>query len=122
VPTNPLIARALYLAGYIEEWGTGSLRIIEAMAAQGNPAPTFEGGGDEGVRVTLPLAAPVDPHSERARAAMKRLKRGTTFSSRDYARVARVSVRTAGLDLKSLEGQGLVKRVGVGRATRWLLT
>jgi ATP-dependent DNA helicase RecG len=122
VPTNPLIARALYLAGYIEEWGTGSLRIIEAMVANGNPAPIFEGGAEEGVRVTLPLVAPVDPKSERARAALKRLKHGKTFTSRDYASAARVSVRTAGLDLKGLEGQGLVKRVGVGRATRWVLT
>lgn len=122
VPTNPLIARALYLAGYIEEWGTGSLRIIEAMAENGNPAPTFEGGGDEGVRVSLPLVAPVDPQSERARVALRRFKSGKPFSSRDYASAARVSVRTAGLDLKALEGQGLVKRVGVGRATRWVRT
>lgn len=39
VPTNPLIARAMYLAGYIEEWGVGTLRVIEAMAAQGNSQP-----------------------------------------------------------------------------------
>ncbi len=122
VPTNPLIARALYLAGYIEEWGTGSLRIIEAMAGNGNPAPTFEGGRDDGVQVALPLVMPVDPTSERARAAVRRFKGGKTFSSRDYAAAARVSVRTAGLDLKALESQGLVKRVGVGRATRWVLT
>jgi ATP-dependent DNA helicase RecG len=61
VPTNPLLARALYLAGYIEEWGTGTLRVVEAMAKNGNPPPLFE-ERDGGVRVALPLtgALPAD--------------------------------------------------------------
>ena len=54
-------------------WNPGTLRIIEAMSAMGNPAARFE-----------------------------------------------VSQRSATLDLESVERLGLVTRVGVGRASRWV--
>lgn len=119
VPPNPLLARALYLAGYIEEWGTGSLRIIEELERNGNPSPIFQADA-AGVRATLPLEQPSEPASARARSALKRLRVGKPFSSAEYAQAAKVSVRTAAMDLALLAQQGFVKRQGVGRATRWV--
>ena len=45
---------------------------------------------------------------------------GKPFASSSYARIAKASLRTAGTDLLALERLGLVKRVGRGKATRWM--
>jgi ATP-dependent DNA helicase RecG len=39
---NPLIARVLRLAGYAEEYGTGTLRMLEEMKKAGLPEPEFK--------------------------------------------------------------------------------
>jgi ATP-dependent DNA helicase RecG len=120
VPPNPLLARALYLAGYIEEWGTGTLRVIEAMRAAKKPEPIFSAAEATGILATLPLGRKAALPGDRAGRVLTQFPRSKPFGSAEFARRARVSLRTAGLDLKRLEAQGLVKRVGVGRATRWL--
>lgn len=120
VPPNPLLARALFLAGYIEEWGTGTLKVIEALKREGHPEPVFESQPGKGVRVFLPFkGAGAAVLSERERAGLKGVGAGRLLSSADYARRAEVSLRTAASDLARLEARGLVVRSGVGRATRW---
>ena len=44
-PRNPLIANVLYLSTYLEKWGSGVARIIEACKEQGVPEPTYEDRG-----------------------------------------------------------------------------
>jgi ATP-dependent DNA helicase RecG len=122
VPPNPLLARALFLAGYIEEWGTGTLRTIEAMRSAHNPEPTFTASAETGVLVRLPLAGKAAIPDTRAGTTLRKFSRDKKFSSAEFAARARVSIRTAAFDLKQLEEQGLVRRVGVGRATRWIRT
>ena len=39
---NPLIANSLFMIKYIEQWGTGTNRIIEACIDHGLPKPLFE--------------------------------------------------------------------------------
>jgi ATP-dependent DNA helicase RecG len=119
VPTNPLLANGLFRAGYIEEWGDGTLRVIREMAANGNPDPLFE-EVDAGIRVTLPLPGAIVPGlNERQLAFIQSLASGATTSTGDYAGSAGVSRATALHDLRGLERRGLVSRVGVGRATKW---
>lgn len=121
IPPNPLVARALYLAGYVEEWGTGTLRVIEAMRENGNPEAVFEALGGGGVRVVLPLpGAGAAIIGEREAAVLERFARGAAFRSADWARRAKVSARTAAADLARLESRGLMKRVGRGKSTRWV--
>lgn len=120
IPPNPFIARALFLAGYIEEWGTGTLRVIEAMRRLGNPEVLFEATGESGLRVVLPLPGTTPPGlSARAAATLSSFESGESFRSVDYAERAEVSPRTALGDLGELEAVGLVERVGTGRSTRW---
>lgn len=122
VPPNPLLARALYLAGYIEEWGTGTLRTIEAMRANGNPEPTFTAEAESGIRVMLPMKGAAELPNDRGGNALKAFAIGAPFSSAQFAKQAGVALRTGGLDLNRLEAAGLVRRTGVGRATRWIRT
>ena len=121
IPPNPHLARALYLAGYIEEWGTGTLRMIEALRTAGNPPPLFESTAGDGLRVVLPLpGAPVPGLPARLRETLDQLPVGRSFRSADYAQIAGVAQRTASLDLGVAEDAGLVRRESVGRALRWV--
>ena len=51
IPTNPVLAHPVYLAGYIERMGTGTTDIIEQCEAMGLPTPTFR--QDSFFQVTL---------------------------------------------------------------------
>ncbi|MDP5170621.1 MAG: hypothetical protein NWR72_10270 [Bacteroidia bacterium] len=41
-PRNPLIADALFRAGYLDLWGYGTLKIFKACQEAGLPAPEFK--------------------------------------------------------------------------------
>lgn len=41
-PWNPIIANVLYRAGIIEEWGMGTMNILDWCKANGNPEPKWE--------------------------------------------------------------------------------
>lgn len=45
LPWNPLIARVMYRRGLIEQWGRGTLKIVELMAQAGLPRPVIEDAG-----------------------------------------------------------------------------
>ncbi len=119
VPMNPLIARAMFLAGYIEQWGSGTLRVIEEMARSGNPAPTFseERGG---IRVVLPLPGAAVDLNPRQAAWFRETERGALFKAADYAAASGVTGRTALNDLNELRDRGLVDRRGAGPGTHWI--
>ncbi|MEG0303916.1 ATP-binding protein, partial [Gordonibacter sp.] len=46
-PANPDIARAFYLAGYIESWGQGVSRVCEACEADGIDLPAYTANPDD---------------------------------------------------------------------------
>ena len=54
VPANPLLARGLYLAGYIEQMGTGTLDMVRRCRDAGLPEPEFDVAGDFIVRIRRP--------------------------------------------------------------------
>lgn len=58
VTRNPLIAEVLYTCGMIEQWGRGTLDMIELSKKAGNPLPHFEESGS-GFSVILPLREPL---------------------------------------------------------------
>ena len=120
VPTNPRIARALYLAGFVEEWGTGTLRVVSSMQAQGNADPVFEAALG-GISVVLPLLGEAQARlGDRPRRLLEALRAASEpVRSADLAAGANASLRTIQNDLSALEALGLVVRVGRGRALRW---
>lgn len=68
VPTNPILANPIYLAGYIERMGTGTRDIVEQCKAIGLREPEFI--QEENFRVILwrkekrdePINEPINPH------------------------------------------------------------
>jgi ATP-dependent DNA helicase RecG len=120
VPPNPRIARALYLAGFVEEWGTGTLRVVSSMAAQRNAEPVFEASLG-GISVALPLlGAEHALVTARQSAVLARLRAATVpIRGPELADALAVSARTLQNELAALESLGLVARVGRGKAVRW---
>lgn len=120
IPPNPYIARVLHLAGFIEEWGTGTTRIVQSLRDAGHPEPVFRDTGGGGIEVFLPFAdQPASAVMVRMAEARERLPEGAWFQSRDYAEATGISKRTAAKDLGELEQRGLVRRGGTGKSTRW---
>ncbi|MCY3018884.1 MAG: putative DNA binding domain-containing protein [Planctomycetota bacterium] len=61
-PWNPIIADAFYKSEIIEQWGTGTLNILDWCRENGNPPPAWaEQAG--AVTVTFAPAAPLEPES-----------------------------------------------------------
>lgn len=58
VQRNPLIAKVLHTCGMIEQWGRGTLEMIELSKKAGNPLPYFEESGNS-FAVILPLKEPL---------------------------------------------------------------
>ena len=58
VPVNPLLARAMYLKGYIEKSGTGTGDMIAKCASWGVPAPEWYEDDPDDFRVVLKRPVP----------------------------------------------------------------
>lgn len=69
LPRNPIIAHACFLAGYIDTWGSGTLKIIEACKKEGLPEPVIKEmqGGMEVTIFKADLVKPSEVSSETVR-------------------------------------------------------
>lgn len=124
---NPLIARTFYSAGLVEQWGTGTTRILNWCREAGLPEPEFqeEAGG---FRVVF-LKDPYTPErlramglNERQVEAVQYVKRQRSITNREYQKLTGASKRTGSRDLDELVSVGVLAKVGqTGRGTRYLL-
>lgn len=125
-PANPLIARPLYLAHYIENLGTGTLDVIRHCREAELPPPEFEQRGNQFVVtlwrnwLTADVIAGMDLN-ERQTAALPLLRTQRSISSAEYQRATGAPRRTATHDLKSLVDKGLLTLTGEGRGARYTL-
>lgn len=127
LPWNPLIARALFRRGVIEQWGRGTLKIVELMVQAGLPRPTIQDAGGC-VTVRFAPARYVPPQrvahdlSERQRAVLALLE-----ASRGGLALREIRARMAGQatewevkgDLLLLRQLGLAAPSGWGRGAVW---
>lgn len=126
-PANPLIARPLYLAHYIENLGTGTLDVIRHCREAALPLPEFEQRGHQFVVtlwrdwLTADVLAGMDL-SDRQREALMHLKVVSAIGNSEYQSLVGVSKRTAHRDLTDLVDKGLLERLGTtGKGTGYVL-
>jgi len=122
---NPLVARVFYSAGLIEQWGTGTTRILEWCREAGLPEPEFreEAGG---FRVVF-LKDPFTPErlramglNERQVKAVLHVKQHGSIGNKEYQELTGARERTATLELGDLVKKGVLDRIGTtGRGTRY---
>lgn len=116
---NPLIGKCFFWIKFIEQWGTGTNRIIEACLNHGLPEPVFEELSGSLVvtlreRITEELLKEKGLN-ERQIKAVSYIREKGSITNREYQVLFDVSRITATRDLKLLEGEGILKRIGKGK-------
>ncbi|MCC6630386.1 MAG: putative DNA binding domain-containing protein [Chloroflexi bacterium] len=127
LPWNPLIARVLFRRGVIEQWGRGTLKIVELMMQAGLPRPTIQDAGGC-VTVRFAPARYVPPQrvahdlSERQRAVLALLEASRGGLARREIKALMAGQATEWEvkgDLLLLRQLGLAEPVGWGRGAVW---
>lgn len=127
MPWNPLIARAFYRRGMIEEWGRGIARIVEQTKLAGLGPPEIEEAvGCVTVRLrnnryVAPQGGRVDPDQRRSAILALLTEADRPLAIREISdRLGfRASRSTLLDDLAALRDEGLVALEGRGRSARW---
>lgn len=129
LPWNPLIARVLYRRGVIEQWGRGTLKIMELLEQAGLPRPAIEDAGGC-VTVRFAPARYVPPQrvahdlSDRQRVVLALLEASRGGLALREVRAGMVGQATEWEvrgDLQLLRQLGLAEPVGHGRGAFWRL-
>jgi ATP-dependent DNA helicase RecG len=126
VPRNRLIAHAFFLIKFIEQWGTGTLRMIALCREAGLPEPEFaELSGAFVVtfrqsKLTREYLAGLGL-SARQIAAVEYVQAHGRITNREYVALTHVARPTATRDLADLAAKGLVQQHGRGRGSYFTL-
>jgi len=126
-PRNPLLARVFYLAGLIEAWGRGTIKIVESCKQNGLPEPDFiEEHGvmkvifykdiyNEGYLRKMGL-------NERQIRAVMYVKERGRITNKEYQEINGVSKATATRELSWLIEKGILFKSGItGKGTYYSL-
>lgn len=126
-PRNRNIATVFFKAGYIESWGRGTNKIIEACIEAGLPEPIIE-EKQGGIGVTFLKDMYTEKYlnsldlNERQIKALLYIKEHSKITNKIYQSINDISKPTATLDLQNLLSMKLVIRMGAtGRGTYYIL-
>ncbi|MBM4176814.1 MAG: DeoR family transcriptional regulator [Ignavibacteria bacterium] len=127
-PRNPIIADVCFKGGYIEAWGSGTLRIINSCKEAFLPEPEFI-EIDGGVRVTVFKDFLTEEQlkklglNERQIKAVMYVKENGSISNNEYQMLCGVSERTATRDLTELVALNVLQQIGkTGKGTKYILS
>jgi len=126
-PRNKLIARVFFLIRYIEQFGTGTGRMIEECRKAGIPEPQFESHADSFlVRFEKPVSlaerVAVLKLNERQLKGMQYAEQYGQMTRQKYETVTGASTATAKRDLSALVKSGVLRPCGRGRSIRYELS
>ena len=116
---NLLVGKCFFLIKYIEQWGTGTNRIIKWCLKRGLPEHIFEETGTSFLitfrkEITEDFLREKGLNERQIRAVVYVRKEGW-ITNREYQKLFDVSKRTVSSDLSSLTKIGILKRVGKGK-------
>jgi ATP-dependent DNA helicase RecG len=117
VPRNRKIAEAFFYCGLIEQWGSGTLRIVEELQDSGLPSPQFVSESNH-FRLTLYRDIFTEDHlrkmdlSDRQLKIIAYLKTHGNITSSIYQSLVNVSKRTAIRELNDLKNKGIISKEG----------
>ena len=126
-PRNSLLAKAFYLAGFIESWGRGTIKIVENCLKQGLPEPDFI--EEYGVMKVIFYKDKFTEENlkklgfnERQIKAVMYVKRKGKITNKEYQALNIISKKTASRDLNFLVKKGVFEQIGVtGKGTEYVL-
>lgn len=109
---NSVIAHTFRELKLIERWGSGLQRIIDACAQRGLEHPKFEDSGTE-FRVTLYNEKSREPELDKSqKELLAYLKKKEKITTKEAAKLWKITSRNALDRLKHLAELGLIKKVG----------
>lgn len=131
-PRNPIIANACFLAGYIDSWGRGTLKIINACKEYGLPEPLIR-EKDGGIEVSIQASNQVgneDVKEELVKGLVKELTENQlkllelieadpTVTKQEMANHVGISTTAIDKNLKSLKEIGVLQRAGGTKKRYW---
>ena len=124
-PGNLLIADVCFKGGYIDAWGSGTLKIIDTCRDAGLPDPEII-EQDGGILVTLFKDIYQEdiltqyPLNERQKEALLLWKEDGLIINSKYKTRFSITDRTARRDLSELVNLGILKKEGEKKSTRYL--
>jgi len=121
---NPLIGKCFFLVKFVEQWGTGTNRIIKETINHGLPEPIFEDTGT-GFIVTFRKYRISEESMEKLPESEKRIvlyiKEKGSISRKECIELLKVSHATAYRYFEALENKKIIKREGTGKNIRYVL-
>jgi predicted HTH transcriptional regulator len=126
IPRNHRICEVLFLARYIEKYGTGTLMMIRESLAHNLPEPDFaQRGGEFTVALwrdwlTEEVLAELDLNNRQMQ-AVEHVKSHERITNAEYQRVTGAPQRTATRDLNELVQKDVLKLEGKGRGAQYRL-
>ena len=117
---NPTLGRCFFLTKYIEEWGTGTNRIIEKYVEMGLPEPLFEEVSESLVVTFRKYKVDeeiLDELNHRQRKAIKHLKENKRIERRTYSNIFEIEATTAYKELDEMIEKGIINRREGGEHT-----
>jgi ATP-dependent DNA helicase RecG len=124
---NPLIAKVFYLSGFIEQYGSGTVRMVNWMKEAHLPEPEYkeEMGG---FSVYFNKDIYTEEHlrkkglKERQVKAVMYVKKKGKITNKEYQEICNTSERTATRDLTDLVTREIFDQVGItGKGTNYIL-
>lgn len=113
---NRLIVKILREAGYVEQLGTGIMRIKEACRTNALPEPKFEETGNFFKVTIFSSRLALLPDLEDV---YELIRQGAPLSSREIAEKLNIHQNTALKRLRQLEEKGLIYKQGSGPRVRY---
>lgn len=135
-PRNPTLANACFLAGYIDSWGRGTLKIINSCKEYGLPEPTLteKNGGievdilsgnqvvNEGLVKELVkglVKGLVKELTENQTRLIELIEAKSNVTKEDMAKHLGISTTAIDNNINSLKQKGLLERVGGRKEGFW---
>lgn len=125
-PRNPLMADVCFKGGYVDSWGRGTIKIIEACQDAGLPEPALkeeQGGFLSKIfkdRLTEEQLKKMELN-ERQIEAVRYVKKNGKITNSDYQKLRNVSERTALRDLEDLINKKVLQKKGEKKGTYYEL-
>lgn len=113
---NPIIGDVFFRLHYIERFGTGIKRIINAYDKH-YEKPVFD-IGDNYIQIKLPVIG-MQNLSGDSEAVYKLMHEGKTLTSSDVAKAIKCGKSKATSILNQLVSKGLISKIGNGRGTKY---
>lgn len=120
---NRNIANVFFKARYIESWGRGTNKIIDACIEAGLPEPLIQ-EEQGGVSIIFLKEKPLKSYGleDRQMKALQFIRTNERITNQQYQDLFNISKRTASNDLQLLLEKGLILKVGsTGKGTHYIL-